>query len=229
MLKFLVAVLRSPMYTWPTTITSASNKCMMDFTYTKMECVFCEVPKRCSPGPQPSITETLITNSTIPPAHSPLHAQESPSGPSEERHCMDKQHTSSTTSTNGSLHTCKPAVTNFTSTYWPPNPRKKEETKNLPTPRESPTHRPLHPPTAPYTPVNLQSPTSHPPTGHQTPVRKKKPKTSLHQENPPQPKAQSYAEVAARPPAPPSTSTPASELSQIREMLHTLCNQLLNR
>ncbi|RXN28341.1 hypothetical protein ROHU_019352 [Labeo rohita] len=91
------------------------------------------------------------------------------------------------------------------------------------------THRPLHPPTAPYTPVNLQSPTSHPPTGHQTPVRKKKPKTSLHQENPPQPKAQSYAEVAARPPAPPSTSTPVSELSQIREMLHTLCNQLLNR
>ncbi len=33
-------VLHSPMYTWPTTTTSASNTCMMDFTYTKTESVF---------------------------------------------------------------------------------------------------------------------------------------------------------------------------------------------
>ncbi|KAF4109512.1 hypothetical protein G5714_010585 [Onychostoma macrolepis] len=89
--------------------------------------------------------------------------------------------------------------------------------------------RPPHPAMAPYTPVNLQSPTSHPPAAHQTPVRKKKPKTTPHQEKPPQPRAQSYAEAAAQPPAAPSTSTTASELSQIREMLQTLCNQLLNR
>ncbi|KAI2644553.1 Histone-lysine N-methyltransferase MECOM [Labeo rohita] len=38
------------------------------------------------------------------------------------------------------------------------------------------TQRPLHPPTAPYTPVNLQSPTSHPPTGHQTPRKKEETK-----------------------------------------------------
>ncbi|XP_058644179.1 uncharacterized protein LOC131547540 isoform X2 [Onychostoma macrolepis] len=39
-----VAVLRSPMYTWPTTTTSASNTCMMDFTYTKMESVLLQRP-----------------------------------------------------------------------------------------------------------------------------------------------------------------------------------------
>ncbi len=94
--------------------------------------------------------------------------------------------------------------------------------------RTNTTRHPPHPPMAPYTPVNLQSPTPHPPAAYQTPVRKK-PRTTPHQEKPPQPRAQSYAEAAARPPAPPSTSTPASELSQIREMLQTLCNQLLNR
>ncbi len=126
-------------------------------------------PKRCSLGPQSSITETPVTNSTIPPAHSPLHAQTPPSGTGEDKH-----HTSSTTPTKDSLHTSKPAVTNFTSTCCPSNTRKKEETKSHPTPREAP------------------------------PAESTEPCWSC-------------------------TPTPASELSQIREMLQTLCNQLLNR
>ncbi len=69
----------------------------------------------------------------------------------------------------------------------------------------------------------------NPPAAHQTPVRKKKPRATPLQEKPPQPREQSYAEAAARPTAAPSTPPPASELSQIREMLQTLCNQLLNR
>ncbi len=100
---------------------------------------FCKDPKRCSLRWQNSITETPVTNSTIPLAYSPLHAKTSPSGPGEDRHRLDKHHTSSTTPTKGSLHTCKPAVTDFTSTCCPSNPRKKEETKTHPTSREAPT------------------------------------------------------------------------------------------
>ncbi len=95
--------------------------------------------------------------------------------------------------------------------------------------RTNTTRHPPHPPKAPYTPVNLLPLTSHPPAAHQTPVRKKKPRATPLQEKPPQPRAQSYAEAAARPTAAPSTPPPASELSQIREMLQTLCHQLLNR
>ncbi|ROL50226.1 hypothetical protein DPX16_19030 [Anabarilius grahami] len=121
------------------------------------------------------------------PAHPPLHAQTHPSVPGEERRQLDKHPTSSTTPTPtyGSLHTCKLAITNFTSTCWPSSPHQEEETK-----------APPHP----------------------------------HQEKSLQPRAQSYAEaVPTRPPASPTTATPASELSQIREMLRTLCDQLLSR
>lgn len=90
----------------------------------------------------------------------------------------------------------------------------------------SSSHRPPsrpHRPMAPYTPVNLQSQNTHPPE------RKKKPQTTPQQERLSQPRPQSYAEAVARPSAPPTTSTPANELSQIKEMLHTLCSQLLKR
>ncbi len=74
-------------------------------------------------------------------------------------------------------------------------------------------HHPPHPPLTPLGAVHLQSPISHPPADNQSPIRNKKLKATPHQEKSQQP--------AARP----STSTPANELSQIREMLQTLCNQ----
>ncbi|KAK9965987.1 hypothetical protein ABG768_005042 [Culter alburnus] len=112
--------------------------------------------------------------------------------------------------------------------HTPPTPVRKDVSwTSIP---HHPPHPHPHPPMAHYTPVNL-SPTSRPPAGHQAPMRKKKPKPPPHphQEKSLQPRAQSYAEAVARPLAPPTTATPASELSQIREMLHTLCNQLLSR
>lgn len=111
--------------------------------------------------------------------------------------------------------------------HTPPTPMRRDVSwTNIPHPPPR-----SHPPMDHYTPVNLQSPTPRSPAGHQVPIRKKKPTPSTHTEKSPHPRAQSYAEALARPPAPPttSTSTPASELSQIREMLQTLCNQLLNR
>ncbi|KAL1255520.1 hypothetical protein QQF64_013581 [Cirrhinus molitorella] len=62
MLKLPVAVLRSPMYTWPTTIKLASNTCMMDFTYTKTK------------HPPPALVRKDIawTNTTRHPPHPPM-------------------------------------------------------------------------------------------------------------------------------------------------------------
>ncbi len=73
--------------------------------------------------PPPAPVRTEYVNCTDSEEEGLVNPSPSPSSPSERQlreslalHRLDKHHTLSTTPTNGSLHTCKPAVTNFTST-----------------------------------------------------------------------------------------------------------------
>ncbi|KAL1260036.1 hypothetical protein QQF64_007863 [Cirrhinus molitorella] len=134
MLKLPVAVLHSPMYTWPTTITLASNTCMMDCSYTKTEYVLRKSLKDTALGQ----ADTALGRRPASPRHLlPTPRYHQPIHPYIPRH--------------------------------PPPTLVRKDIAWTNT-----TRHPPHPPMAPYTPVNLQSPTSHPPTAHQTPVRKKK-------------------------------------------------------